>query len=127
MHLRKGFAAVLMGAGLIGAALVGPASADNGSVHYVSCPDTSFVSNVGGYTFEYCFSDVVTSSGNANAHFQGQLLDPAAAPAKATTIEGFGCTAGYNPPSFYGSTTDTRLVVTPSGKVNGSCKFHPSA
>ncbi len=109
---------------LVGGAVtlgVSPAVADDGAVRYVSCPTTSFISIAGGFTFSYCFSDVVTPSGNANAHFEGDLLDLSTAPSSATIIEGFGCFAAYPSGGF---TTDTRLVITPSGHVNGTCKFH---
>jgi hypothetical protein len=122
MHLRRALAAVVACAGLTGAAVVAPALADDGAVHYANCPDTSFTDTLGGFTFEYCFSDTVTPSGNANAQLHGQLVDPATAPARATKVEGFGCFAGY--PSFAEYTADTRLVVTPTGSVNGTCKFH---
>jgi hypothetical protein len=104
----------------------GVAGADpgNGAVHYASCPDVTFATNVGGFIFTYCFTDVSNPGGNANAHFSGTLDDLSTAPSHATTETGFGCFAAFPAGGF---TTDTRLVVTPSGRVNGICKFHPSS
>jgi hypothetical protein len=112
----------VLGAGA-GLSLLGPAQAvaHGGAIHYASCPDTVFTTEVGGFTFNYCFTDVATPSGNANAHFHGNLVDPATAPSKATKVAGFGCFASY---PVDGYTTDTSFVVTPSGEVNGTCKFH---
>jgi hypothetical protein len=110
----------------IGAALagVGAAQAGDGAVHFVSCPTQSFVTTLGGFTVEMdvCFSDVTTPSGNANARFYGNLVDLGTAPAKATKVEGFFCEAGFPQEGF--ATRDTRVVITPNGTVNGSCKFH---
>jgi hypothetical protein len=110
--------ALIIGTGVAGA------DPGNGAVHYVSCPGQTFTSNVGGFTFTYCFTDVSNSGGNANAHFSGTLDDLSTAPSQATTVTGFGCLAAFPAGGF---TTDTRLVVTPSGRVNGICKFHPSS
>ena len=120
-EIRTRFA-VLTLAGVAGASAAAPAFADSGTVHYANCPAAPFNAEIGGYQLEYCFSDVVTPSGNANARFEGTLVDVAAVPAKAVRVEGFDCIAGY--PSFEHFTTDTRMVVTPTGSVNGTCKFH---
>jgi len=121
--MRKYFAlaAVIAAVGVgLGAS---QAIADNGALRYVSCPDTTFTDTVGGFTINYCFQDVVTSSGNANALLSGVLVDPSTAPSKATTVAGFGCIADFGNGGVL-ITTDTRLTVTPSGNVNGTCKFH---
>ena len=103
--------------------VVSPALADSPdpAVVFHTCPGTPFLSSVGGFTFSYCFDDVVTPSGNANANFHGDLVAGSTAPSQATKVTGFGCTAGF--PTGDRFTTDTQLVVTPSGEVNGTCKF----
>ncbi len=108
---------LLAGAVLGATMLIGPVGA-NGAIHFgPGC----FTGAVGTHVFNYCFSDVVTPSGNANARFKGELLSPA--PDKAVTITGFGCIASFPDPS--GFTTDTKITITPSGNVSGHCKFHP--
>jgi hypothetical protein len=114
------FLAVLVG-GAAFAAGVPAAVADSNAVQVVPCRGTVFTITEGGFTFTYCFTDVVTPSGNANAHFHGSLVDPTTAPSRATKVSGFLCTAGY---PHGDNTTDSRLVVTPDGTVNGICKFH---
>ena len=105
-------------AALAGVSMMAPANAD-GAVHYG--PGCFGPVTISGFTFNYCFSDVATPSDNANARFKGELLS--APPGKATKVEGFGCEAAF--PSLSGFTTDTQLIVTPSGNVSGYCKFHP--
>ena len=120
--MRSILALCAIGAALVG---VGAAQAGDGAVHFASCPTQSFVTTLGGFiTFEIevCFSDVITPSGNANAQFRGNVVDPGTAPAKAMKVEGFFCEAGFPKSGF--ATRDTRVVITPSGTVNGSCKFH---
>ncbi len=111
--MKKLFAGAVLGATM----LIGPVGA-NGAIHFG--PGCFTGASIGGHVFDYCFSDVVTPSGNANAHFTGDLLTPA--PDKAVTIRGFGCQAAYPNGGF---TTDTKITITPSGKVNGYCKLHP--
>jgi hypothetical protein len=122
--LLASLVAAIATCGLLLGTTVAGASSDNAAVQYVSCPDTSFTSTLGSFTFNYCFFDVSNSSGNANAVFQGTLVDGSTAPSKATTFTGFGCSAAFPGGGF---TTDTRAVITPSGNVNGNCKFHPSS
>ena len=94
----------------------GLASAD-GAVHFgPGC----FTSTIEDFTFDYCFQDVITPSGNANAQFHGTLASPP--PDRATTVRGFSCNAGH---PFGLTTTNSKIVVTPSGQVNGTCKFRP--
>lgn len=101
---------------------------DNGAVVFHTCPVTLGTVTVpvnvtvGGFTFNYCFDDSVTPSGDATAHFHGTLVNPSTAPSQATDVTGFSCEAGF--PTGDRFTTDTQLVVTPSGEVNGTCKFH---
>jgi hypothetical protein len=120
MKIGKRVAALVAVAGStlalgIGTAL--PASAEDGAIVVRTCPEGTFTASVGGFGFTYCFDEVQTPGGNANAHFHGSLINPATAPDRATTITGFRCN------TTDGVTTDTRLVVTPSGEVNGTCRF----
>ena len=93
---------------------------NNAALVYHECPADLGLAGIGGFTFQYCFDSVDTSSGNGNASFHGVLLDPTTAPSKSTHITGFGCETDGG--AF---TTDTELDVTPSGNVEGTCKSHP--
>jgi hypothetical protein len=119
--MRKYIALAVVVLGFVGFGVT-QATADDGAVHFVSCPSGTFTSTIGGFTFTYCFSDIVAPSGNANAHFHGALDAGQTAPDKATEVDGFSCVASW--PSLSEITTDTQFVVTPSGEVNGICKFH---
>lgn len=106
------------------AVLAGPSSRvvyaqNNAAVVTHECPTDIGVALIGGFLFQYCFDSAVTSSGNGNGSFHGSLLDPTTSPSRAVHISGFGCDPGN------GLTTDTELTVTPSGRVDGTCKVHP--
>ena len=84
-----------------------------------SCPDKSFFpTTIGGFHIVYCFDEIQTSSGNATAILHGDLVSPSTPPDQATIITGWRCR------TTNGITFDTRLVVNPSGEVNGTCHFH---
>jgi hypothetical protein len=120
MKIGKRVAAVMAGAGLTLALGIGPAlpaGADEAAIVERHCPDGTFLASVGGFVFTYCFDEVQTASSNAVAHFHGSLVNPATAPDRATTLTGFPCN------TTYGVTTDTRLVVAPTGEVNGTCRL----
>ena len=83
--------------------------------------DTSFTSTVGGFTFSYCF-DVLPPSSNATLSFHGTLVDLSTAPLQATIVTGFPVSFPPTPVFVF----DTRLVVTPSGQVNGTSTTPPA-
>ena len=122
--LLSSLAAAIAACGLVVGVTAAGADPGGGAIVFHSCPDTSsFPPAVeGGFEFNFCFDDTVTPSGKANASFHGSLVDPTTAPSKATTVSGFGCEADY--PGGSDVTTDVRMVVTPSGQINGTCKFH---
>ncbi len=93
----------------------------NGALRYVACPFVA-AQELDGFMFNMCFSDVVTPSGNANAHFHGSLVDPTTAPSRTVVFTGFECFAAF--PNLTIVTTDSRVVFTPSGQVSGTCFFH---
>ncbi len=117
---------VLAGAGVVVFPKTSAHAAENEVVVFHTCSDlttdtdTSFTSTVGGFTFSYCFK-ALTPSSNATASFHGTLVDRSTAPARATIVRGFPVIIPPNPVLF----TDTQLVVTPSGEVNGILAHPP--
>jgi hypothetical protein len=111
--------AVLAATGALVAPALATAEPGGGAVVERICPELG-PAIIEGFEFTYCADEVQTPSGKANANFHGELTStsPRPAPEKATTVTGFGCD------TTYGITEDTRLVVTPSGQVNGTCKLH---
>ena len=111
------------GAAVAGLALapVPAALASDGAVRFASCPDLRLDATLEGYGFSLCFDNVVTPSGRAIAHLGGRLTPGVAAPARAVTIRDFGCLAAY--PSSFDLASSSRLVVTPNGRVNGTCRL----
>ncbi len=55
-------------------------------------------------------------------HFRGTLTDPSMAPSTATILTGFPCF----PPTEFFPTTDSRLIVSPNGVVDGTCAVRNS-
>lgn len=113
-------AVVLSGLGLISGLSTSTAHAqsDQGAVVYHACPAELGELTIDGYDFQYCFDLTATPSGNGNGSFHGELLDLSTAPAKTVTVTGFPCWAGF------GVTYETKLTITPSGQIHGSCESH---
>ena len=112
--------AVPAGAAVAAVVAVGaPAMAGGGATQFASCPGEVWAGVVGTYEFEFCFTSVTRSGGDAQARFHGQLVPGVPAPAQAQSLRGFPCQAGF--PSRDVS-TNSRLVVMPDGRVNGTCK-----
>ena len=61
---------------------------------------------------------VETPSGNSHSHCHGQLPPLVPGPDQAIILEGFPCAT--TPPAG-GVTTDSKAVITPSGRVNTNC------
>jgi len=96
-----------------------PAYAD-GAVHYTPCKDGAspqFFDN-GQYTFTYCFSETGSPSGNGNAAYHGTLISPASG--QRAVIENVACFSSTGSGS---GVTTTDIKISPSGNVNGTCKF----
>lgn len=106
----------LVAAGALAVSLGVPtaARAADGAVVLHSCPDGLATGVHGGWAFTYCFDSTATPGGNATATFHGFILDPA--PSHAVQVTGFECYPDNRHP-----TTDSRMVVNPSGEVNGVC------
>lgn len=110
-------------AALAGLALAGapPASAVPATAHFSSCPDFALEAELQGMAFSMCFSTRVTPSGRAVADVHGELLPGVTPPRRAVTVRDFGCMVAY--PSSDALASASRLVITPDGRVNGSCKL----
>ena len=113
-------AMMLSGIGLVSGLSTSTARAQNdgAAVVYHACPAEDGEISIDGYDFQYCVDLTDTPSGNGDASLHGSLIDPSTAPSKAVTVTGFPCYAGY------GITYDTKLTITPSGEIHGSCKYH---
>lgn len=121
-------ARLLTAVALVALAAVAPAAAapsagspTQAAQHFATCPDLVLETTIGDYTFGMCFENVFAPSGRAHAHFHGRLLPGVTAPARAVTEKGFLCLVAF--PFSDAIASDTRVVITPDGRVNGTCRL----
>lgn len=93
----------------------------NGAFVLHTCPagpgEAGFES-IGGYEFTFCDDETDATIDIGNFTFHGSLVDPSTAPGHTVIIRGFNCA------TIEGVTTDSEVIITPSGAVEGSCTAH---
>lgn len=86
------------------------------AVTILNCPNFSNITSSDGYIFTICFDEIITSSGNNIFKFHGSLIPGSVLPSQTVQLNDVLCFFNQNQEPVFGT-----AIITPSGKVNGTC------